>query len=236
MTQGILFIATGRKYVQAGIRSAKTARKYCPNLAIHLFTDKENFDWLQSGQVPHPFSSLEIITDPYHRSKVDYMARTPFDQTLYLDTDTAINADISEMFRLLERFDIAMAHAMHRGPGRLKKLRLDLPGAFPEFNTGVVLYKKSPAVLQCLNQWEVFFKETGKELTNDQTTLRELLWSSDLRIATLPPEYNMRFLKFHFLWSKSEAVTRIFHLKQYHRGWFQWIYRKIKRWIRDLIK
>jgi hypothetical protein len=221
-TQGILFIATGKKYVQAAIRAARTVRKYSPGLDIHLFTDVSNYDDFRFETLPEPFTSVGKIGDPHPRSKVDFMAQTPYDRTLYLDTDTALNADIRGMFRLLDRFDVAMTHAHRRGSNRLRRWRASLPSAFPEFNTGVVLFRKTPAVLAFLKEWWNSYKETN-HLDNDQTTQRELLWLSDLRIATLPPEYNVRFLKFHFSWSRSEAVTKIFHLKQYHLGWLEWL-------------
>ena len=157
------------------------------------------------------------------------------------------------MFRVLERFDIAVAHAQHRGAGNLKPWRIVLPDAYPEYNSGVVLYRSTPAVIQFLEDWGKHFRtdwiETGmrnEQMEHDQTPLRELLWLSDLRIATLPPEYNVRFLKYHFLWSKSEAVTKIFHLKQLHRGWLTWLKKKshttrmIRKfglgWLVDIIK
>jgi len=226
-SNGILYIATGEKYIQAAMRSAGSARKYCPDIPIHLFTDAKGFEqhFVKNND---PFSSVGIIENPHHRSKVDYVVHTPFDRTLFLDTDTALNADISPMFKILDRFDIAMTHAHHRSPSRLQRWRAVLPDSFPEFNTGVILYRKTPAVLQCLGEWGHHFIEAALDENNDQTTLRELLWLSDLRIATLPPEYNVRFIKYHLLWSKSEAQSKIFHLKAFHMGWLPWFNRKIR--------
>jgi hypothetical protein len=225
-TQGILYIATGGKYIRAGIRSAESVRAHCPDLPTHLYADwkQHGFDFHES---PYPFTSVEHIDDPHRRSKVDYMSRTPFDRTLYLDTDTALQADIRGMFELLDRFDIALVHAHRRNaPARLKDWRVRLPAAFPQFNSGVVLYRRTPAVTELLDSWRRAFHEAG--LAQDQVTLRELLWSSDLRIATLPPEYNVRFIKYHFLWSREEATTQIFHRRRFHDGRF-WFLRK---WVR----
>ena len=227
-TQGILYIATGEKYIRAAIRSANTVVKFCPGLPIHFFGDWQNHN-LKFDVSTFPFSSVENIPDPHRRSKVDYLSKTPFDQTLYLDTDTALNSDIRDMFRILERFDIAMAHAHRRNDlARLGTWRINLPQAFPQYNSGVFLYRKTAAVTQFLEDWSHYFKEAGFQ--QDQMTLRELLWLSDLRIATLPPEYNVRFLKYPFLWSRSEAQTKIFHLQMYHDGpfWF------IKNWSKKL--
>jgi len=230
-TQGILYIATGEKYIRAAIHSAKTVRIYCPELPIHLYSDWQNFSFNFEISTS-PFSSIEKILDPHRRSKVDYLSKTPFDQTLYLDTDTVLNSDISDMFRTLERFDIAIAHAHRRNDAtRLGTWRIDLPQAFPQYNSGVFLYCKTPAVLRFLEEWSSSFKEAG--FRQDQMTLRELLWLSDLRMATLPPEYNVRYMKYHYLWSKPEATTKIFHLQRLHSGWFWWIARP---WYRRALK
>ena len=229
--QGVLYIASGKKYIRAAIRSAKSVRKFCSELPIHLYSDWQNYSF-NFDISTFPFSSVEKIIDPHRRSKVDYLAKTPFDQTLYLDTDTALNADIRDMFRILERFDIAIAHAHRRNDlSRLGTWRIELPQAFPQFNSGVFLYRKTPAVLRFLQEWSSCFKEAG--FRQDQMTLRELLWLSDLRMATLPPEYNVRYIKYHYLWSKSEATVKIFHLQRLHTGWIWWIARP---WYRRMMK
>jgi hypothetical protein len=225
-TQGVLYIATGEKYVHAAVRSAYTVLKHCPGLAVHLFTDLESQRTLFEKS-PSPFTSTGIIVNPHRFSKVDYMHLAPFSQTLYMDTDTALKTDIRDMFRLLERFDIAMAH-MHRRNNKeiLDEWRVKLPPAFPQFNSGVVLFRNTPAVVRLLEEWGRSYREAG--FAHDQTTLRELLWLSDLRIATLPPEYNVRFLKYLLLWNKVEATPKIFHLKALHEGWIPWINRKTR--------
>src|SRR5690349_17051347 len=230
-SQGVLFIATGEKYIRSAIQSAISIRKYCPDLPIHLFAN-----WKELGfhfePDPYPFYSVEEVKNPHRRSKVDYMQHTPFDYTLFLDTDTAFNADIRDMFRLLERFDIAATHAHRRkAPVRVQPWRIQIPPAFPQYNAGVLLFRKTEAVMQLMKDWSQAFREAG--FPQDQITLRELLWLSDLRIATLPPEYNVRFLKYHYLWDKTEASTQIFHLRKYHDGPL-WLYRAFVRFVRKI--
>lgn len=225
-SEGIVYISTGEKYIKAAIRSAKSVLKHCPGLPIHLFADWQNyrFDFSKSF---YPFTSVDTIQNPHRRSKVDYLCKTPFEYTLYLDSDTSVNSDIREMFSLLDRFDIALNHEFRRNNiNHTKVWRIDLPDVFPQFNSGVFLFRKNPMVLRFLEDWSSSFYEAGFQ--QDQVTLRELLWLNDLRIFTLPPEYNVRYLKYHFLWSRSEARTKIFHLQLYHDGpfWF------LKNWAK----
>jgi hypothetical protein len=231
---GILYVATGKKYIKAAMHSAKTVKKFCPELPTHLFADYQDYQ-LNFEQSSSPFTTIKVVENPHRRSKLDYLALTPYDRTLYLDTDTALNADISEVFQILDRFDVALCHAHRRNqPVRTRIWREDIPIAFPQFNSGVFLYKKSPEVIRFLETWASSFREAG--FPQDQTTLRELIWLSDLRIATLPPEYNVRFMKYHHLWSQSEATTKIFHLRRFHDGRLWFVMRGVKKLLRPLFR
>jgi hypothetical protein len=228
---GVLYVAAGDKYVRAAASSARTVREHCPDLPIHLFAGAESIAaYFRTS--PAPFSSVEAISSQHRRVKVEYMSRTPFERTLYLDSDTAVNADIRGMFAVLDRFDLALAHAHHRQQRQESLGRLDIPAAFPEYNAGVILYRKTPEVVRMLEEWWQRFRQDADTIRHDQVSLRELLWLSDLRVATLPPEYNVRYVKYHLLWSRSEAVTRIFHLKALHKGWLGWGLRGPRRILR----
>ncbi len=225
--QGVLYIATGKKYINAAIQSAYSVRKYSPNLPIHLFADWQSSN-IKLKKFPFPFNSIAEIDNPHRRSKIEYLSKSPFEQTLYLDSDTKLNDDISTMFQLLERFEMALSHAHWRQSQITNKLwKTQIPNAFPQFNSGVILYRKSKDTLKLFDAWKDAFQTAN--FLQDQITLREILWLSDIRIATLPPEYNVRFLKYHFLWSSTEASTKIFHLQKYHDGpfWF------LKNWLKS---
>ena len=232
-TMGVLYVATGKKYINAAIRSAKSVRAHSPNLPIHIFA---NWQDLESPFDPSTIHLLTIgnIDNPHRRSKIDYLTRSPFDRTLYLDTDTALNVDITHIFQVLDQFDVALCHAHRRNePVRNKTWRVTIPDVFPQFNSGVFVYKKDPKVIQLLETWSTSFHEAG--FPQDQITLRELLWLSDLRIATLPPEYNVRFMKYHYLWVKSEAGTKIFHLRRFHDGRLWFLKRMAKKILRGIL-
>lgn len=220
----MLYVATGRKYIQAAIRSAETVRQYAPGLPIHLYAD-----WPQHGFTfdvsASPFTTVAPIDHPHPRSKVDYLAKTPFGRTLYLDTDTALTDDVRDVFALLDRFDMAMAHAHRRDRGH-ERFRTTVPPAYPQFNSGVMLFRRSPKVLALFEEWSRAYKAAG--VRQDQPTLREILWECDLRVATLAPEYNVRFLKYHLLWYPNEARTRILHHPRFHDGSFWWVRRSMR--------
>jgi hypothetical protein len=227
VTTGVIYVATGKSYIKSAIMSARSLRKHSPGVSIHLFAN-----WKECGldfdKGCEPFTSIVSVEQVSYHLKVDCMRRTPFDRTLFIDADTRIVADINSVFSLMDRFDIAMVHAQER-VRRIKNWQVDVPDCFPEFNSGVIVFKKTEKVFGLLKKWQHDYHEAKSR--NDQMTLREALWLSDLRIATLPPEYNIRYLKYLFLWGKREAKNKILHLRYYRRGIFWFIY----PWIISLI-
>jgi|LakMenEpi03Aug12_release.lakeMendotaPanAssembly.Ray.scaffolds.fasta_scaffold82920_3 hypothetical protein len=204
---GVLFVATG-DYALAAIEAAASIRKHSPGIGIQIFTDKQD---IPAGHFDH----IAPIPNPHMRSKVDFIGLSVFERTLYLDTDIRIVEDISEMFALLDRFDIAVAHAHLRNhPSTSQLWRCEIPDSFPQMNGGIILFKNSPEVLKLLGDWSAAYHEAG--FKKDQVTLRELLWLSDLRIATLPPEYNIRYEKYLKVWKDQEARPRILHCARFH--------------------
>jgi len=216
--KGVIYVVTSQQtntYITAAIQSAKSFVEHCPDIPIHIFTDMGGLDFI-AGIQNSPFSSFELIENPHYRSKVDYMSKTPFESTLYLDSDTMIVDDVSEMFGILDRFDIAIAHAHKRNFYlTAEQWRENIPSSFPQFNSGVILYKKSPQVSSFLGSWRDSFH--AAKIKKDQVTLRELLWISDLRIATLPPEYNIRYQKYIRIWGPAEASPKILHMAKFHK-------------------
>jgi hypothetical protein len=72
----------------------------------------------------------------------------------------------------------------------------DVPTTFPECARGVIANNLNDRPRLLFTLWEKFYPErlisTGA--IDDQPALRKTLWQSDLSFATLPPEYNCRFI------------------------------------------
>ena len=207
-TTGVIFATTGKNYTELAERAAQSVRDSCPGLDIDLFTD-------QPADMP-VFNRIHHLEDPWHRSKMDAMISSRFDKTLYLDADLLVIADIRDLFEVLDRFDMAMAHDPIRNGERCHTIwRKPLPNAVPQFNGGVVAFRHSPEVIDLIRSWSKVVREN--DFQKDQPVLRELVWDSNLRIATLPQEYNlMRFKDLH-LWRTHHSAPRIIHSPQFHK-------------------
>lgn len=194
--RGILYIATGVSFIDEAVLSAESVKAAWPSIPLALITD--------SPPAKHCFD--HIITVPAEQSSRDkprYMALSPFERTLFLDADTYCCAEFSEIFDLLNRHELVAAYEDCRFTERLDLTSgavsfvkaPNVPDALPELNTGVIAFRRTPAVLALLQQWLVEYdRGLATELLDyhDQPSFRSVVYRSNLRVGILPSEYNFR--------------------------------------------
>lgn len=184
-TVGFLYIATGKTFVDEAIISARTVNKQHPDIPICLITGSET-----SASV---FDEVRLIDEPAYGfiDQILNLDRTPFNRTIYLDTDIYADDSVADVFEVLDRFDIALAHSHNREAWPVA----EVPEGFPEYNSGVIAYRQTEKFQEFLSTWEeIYFSdyEDGETVRN-QPSLRQALYESEVRIATLTPEYNCVF-------------------------------------------
>jgi hypothetical protein len=203
-SRGVIYVASGPDYVELARASAASLRAVEPDLAIDLFTDDTRRPGLDI------FDKIHRIDMPEPRSKLTCMALTRFDRTLFLDADTLVVGALGDLFDLLERFDCALAHDVRRASALVQAGRDEkTPYAFPQLNSGVFLYRRSPVMLAFLAEWAARFKAAGVD--RDQIILKDMLWRSDLRFYVLPPEFNLRRVTLLDAWEPLDARPTILH-------------------------
>lgn len=204
MDKGVIYVATGAAYRELAEASARSLRAVEPDLPVDLFTDAP--ETVAAGL----FDEVHRIADPHPRSKLDCMAETRFARTLFLDADTLVLAPLGDLFDLLERFELALAHDVRRSSELIRESAGEpKPYAFPQLNSGVLLYRRSPTMLAFLTEWARRFAESGG--MRDQPILKEMLWESDLRFWVLPPEFNLRRVTLLDAWEPEDARPTILH-------------------------
>lgn len=188
---GVMYIATGKQFVSEAIQSATSLKKVMPDIPIILWTD-------QSLEVSaSPFNSTFKIDHPRHSffDKIKPLCETPFQKTLFIDTDTYFLEPVYELIPLLDRFEFAYCHAPWRVcPGENNILE-EVPDGFPEPNSGVIAYRSTKQVFQTIRNWEkIYDKKLNSDNVpdGDQSALRLALWKSEINTTILPPEYNIR--------------------------------------------
>ena len=204
MERGVIYVATGEGFRSLAEASARSLRAVEPGLAIDLFTDAPK------SAPEELFDRVYEIARPHARSKLDCMAKTRFERTLYLDCDTLVIAPLGDMFDLLERFEMAVAHDMRRDTDLIREgLDEATPYAFPQMNSGVFLFRRSPEVIAFLEDWARRFKAAN--VARDQIILKDMLWRTDLRFYVLPPEFNLRRVTMLDAWEPGDVRPTILH-------------------------
>lgn len=194
-TQGAVYIAVGDpRYFDEAVVSARSLRRAMPELPILLYTNLPRTDPAFDEVVPVEANGMEYGCKP------KLLGESPFERTLFLDTDTYVVESVTELFDLLDRFDIAAAHAPWRRSIKWTRNNedpiTDVPRSFSEFNTGVIAYKKSPEISKFFDLWtEYFSKERQTIYKNkipDQPSFCRAIFYSKVNVYVLTPEYNFR--------------------------------------------
>lgn len=178
MKEGVLYVATGTSLTNEAAISAKSVKEH-ENLPVTLATDEP------SGK--DVFDHEIIIPDPEYSfiDKIKGMMKSPYERTLFLDTDIYAADGFSNLFEILERFDLVAAINHDRTSFELE----NIPKSFPEYNTGVIAYKTSK-VMDFMEKWFQYCKKESSNHPHDQASFRSVLFNSEVRVATIPPEYN----------------------------------------------
>ena len=203
---GIVYVATGQSYYDEALASIRSARAAMPDVPVTLFTDVDA-DKTLIDNVAH-------VADPSYstQDKITCMAKSPYAKSIFIDTDTYVCQSIADLYELLDHFDIAAVLPSFRATQAVE----GIPPCFPGFNTGVVAYRKTPATDRFFEKWLTTHEHQLKHLKptfsrwrpfHDQYSFREALYDSELRIATLGPEYNCM----HLVPGYVHGQVRVFH-------------------------
>ena len=162
---GVFYIAFGETYRNEARRSIASLRRTSPGLAAAVVTDTE---W---DCEPRPDLFILRPSVQGFASKPAYIRETPFDATLFVDTDTVFARDAKSIFGLLRHYDIG---ATFEGPQLNEPDGLEL---HTQCSSGVILYLKTQQVWNVFDKWQERHRAAscGQEgaLTNDRRGLND---------------------------------------------------------------
>lgn len=183
MRQGILYIATDEEFREEAKFSAQKVKNHM-DVPITLITDTDI-----SSDI---FDSVLVDDDPRQSfsDKPRNLLKSPYDRTLYLDTDVYILRDISEIFDLLDNFDVAAAVDPNEWELRFDKQvdYGDIPESLPVYQTGVFAYRQTEPTTNLLQRWRDI--HLTRNITRDQASFRIAVLRSDANITALSSNYN----------------------------------------------
>lgn len=181
-SRGVLYIATSEKYRTEAVQSVRNLKEEV-DIPATLVTDKEveieEFDTV-------------IVDESAKQSFLDKprnLMKSPYEKTLFLDTDVYVLGELEPIFDLLSKFEIAAAVDHHEG-NLVKTDNSDFPNipmAFPEFNTGVLAYETSESVEDFVSTW---ISKHHTDQPTDQISFRAALWESNIEFAPISKRFN----------------------------------------------
>jgi hypothetical protein len=183
ITEGLLYIAKGDLYVHEAKLSARQVKSVMPEYPVTIVTDRD-----VEGAI---FD--RVIRDEAEFSKdikPRLLRESPYEKTIFLDTDVYLQDGIPELFEILGDYDMALVpdRAEDHIPTDDHEHPIDgVPEGFPEFNSGVIAYGADPAVMEFFQEWQKYYQP---EHEYDQRSLRPALYHSDVRFTSLPRRYN----------------------------------------------
>jgi Nucleotide-diphospho-sugar transferase len=198
--RGVIYCATNHvAYFEAALTSAIVLRHLNPELPITIVCDSPIYCTLPL----HAYGIFTIVANPtlagnfLSRSlKTQLNHFSPYEETLYLDSDILPMQPITPIWDYLASADCAMvvdrmptiADCDHIAVAEKAYTLATLPGRTTQFNSGVMLWRKNHHTTQLFQQWQ---REWSRFQKHDQLALVRALAQTQLSVARLPVNYNI---------------------------------------------
>ncbi len=207
--KGYLYVAAGERFVAEAMGSAYSLRSVDAGAHITLVTDRPVESDVFDQVIVQPTKTQTYKHGLLYKVQHVYKS-SPYDETLFIDSDTYICENINRIFELLEFFDVAIAPDptdvnRPKSPESLQRLK-----ALDVYNTGVILFKKNERNDQLFGNWLRIYQTKldggtlGRE--NDQTSFIEAWLTSNSKVYVLSQAWNART---PFFFTLNQAVKII---------------------------
>ena len=188
-TCGYVYSATGKEYVLEALNSIASLYEIDPDANVVLNLDHDGYDFDFDSRI-----QLKILPDVKYpkQAKIISIANAPFDKAIFVDTDTLFIGSTNSVFETLSKFDLAVCFAPIKNLTKDKRVA-DPIECYSGYNSGFIgVNLKRRKVVDFLRNWEKQYAIDYQVNQMDQYSFNQLLYDSDLRILTLPQEYNFR--------------------------------------------
>ncbi len=195
---GFVYFNFGKPYLDEAAASIRTLIDHNPKAKVCLITDEAGMDYWRKRYSALPLERLLCAPIPKEEPlwvfRTNLYDLTPYDPTLFLDSDTCIADKIDDLFDLTETFEFVMVpDESHPARGTI----LGLKGGYAAlnyYNCGFMLFRKTAAVAQLFREWRREYLELAPLEPSDQGALVRALIKTPVRFITLPQEYNLRLI------------------------------------------
>lgn len=177
------------------IQSAKSLKEHMPNIKISVYT---NFEI----NIPSCFD-YHIVWPGFidlWKFKYQCLLDSPYDITLHLDADTFVCDNFSEVFIMMDRFDLVMPFSVTY----IARHSPDIPDSFPELAGGFMVFKKSDIAQEFL--FRTLHYVINRSGGCDEPCIRRAVYETDIRYAVIPWEYNCLYIHPGYVFGKIKVM------------------------------
>lgn len=196
MDRGVLYISADDAYLDEAMQSAQSVNKHMPDIPTAIITNTSSPGDMFDTVIKRNDLRSSVV------DKSDHIHRTPFQRTLYLDTDTYVAQPLDDIFDILDHYDIATA--LEKG----EHYDIGLPPSVAHRQGGVIAFKDNQKVGELFELWrEIYARQRQEGHMSDQPPLTEAVLESGVSIHTLPVEDNCLI----YYGERLEGEVRIVH-------------------------
>jgi hypothetical protein len=196
--RGVIYCATGEAaYLESALISAMVLRQLNPALPITLVCDQPLLSLDQYGINLMPMMAIDHQNAFRSRNLKTCLAQlSPYQETLYLDADILPRQPLTQLWDYLDQGDMAMvrdrqptiADCDHIADDEKRYTLGQLPSHTPQYNSGVMLWRKSNLTQSLFQQWQAEWQRFQK---HDQLALVRAIDFTSMAIVPLPINYNV---------------------------------------------
>lgn len=184
-SRGVTFIGIGDKYINEALKSSRQLKNEC-NEELAIICDRKIN---KPNYVDHIVEGTNMGKGT--RSKIENIKKSPFEKTVFLDTDVYVDGKVNSLFDLLEKVDLAVAKKPDYYRRKGNQIMNSVPKTFNEFNTGVIAFRNNEKVKNMFEEWGKYDQE---RFPHDQPSFKKAVYmNKDIRYHVLDERWNCRF-------------------------------------------
>lgn len=150
---GVLYVAMGDSYRNEAKRALASLQKNSPGVNSCVITDQP---WRGAPQPTHFIVQQQVLG---FRCKPELIPKTPFERTLYIDVDSYVARDISNVFNLLDYYDIGVKF----GGNHVNEAGIEL---HTQCCSSTILFSSNAEVRTVFDSWKQLYYEAVQKVQN----------------------------------------------------------------------
>jgi lipopolysaccharide biosynthesis glycosyltransferase len=201
--RGVIYCATNHIiFLEAALISAIALRQLNPEIPVTIVCDASTYQDLAlddfgitliKAPIESDYNTLAFVS---RNLKTRLSKITPYQETLYIDSDMLPLKSIAPIWGYLSAADFAMtvdrlptiAQCDHIAPVERDYTMELLPGETIQFNSGLMLWRDNAKTQMLFEQWQEEWQCFKK---HDQLAMVRALATTQLQVAQLPVNYNI---------------------------------------------